>query len=279
MPPERHDREYILGDSAREQERLRLQASIVGGWTEGFFKAAGIDRGMNVLDLGCGAGDVSLLASEMVGPSGSVTGIDKDPAVIEKARERCHAQGHSAPIDLIHGDLMEFYSEHRHFDAVVGRYILLYQPDPVAAIQHVLKSVRSGGIVCFHEMDFANPIRGFPGDTLFAKSFALVGETFARAGLRGDFGLHLTTTFMQAGLPWPQLKAEVPIGGEAGSYLYIWLIETLRSLLPRMESLGVTTAAELDLDTLAERIEAESTTFHAELFGPLQVGAWSRKVA
>ena len=77
MPNEHHDREYVLGHSAREQERLKLQASIVGGWTERFFRAAGIDRGMHVLDLGCGMGDVSLLASELVGSSGSVTGIDK----------------------------------------------------------------------------------------------------------------------------------------------------------------------------------------------------------
>jgi ubiquinone/menaquinone biosynthesis C-methylase UbiE len=56
--------DYVLGNSPREQERLKFQASIVGGWTEQYFRAAGLDRGMRVLDLGCGMGDVSLLAAK-----------------------------------------------------------------------------------------------------------------------------------------------------------------------------------------------------------------------
>ena len=43
---------------------------------------------MRVLDLGCGMGDVSLLAARLVGPTGSVTGIDRDGVIVEKARER-----------------------------------------------------------------------------------------------------------------------------------------------------------------------------------------------
>jgi 2-polyprenyl-3-methyl-5-hydroxy-6-metoxy-1,4-benzoquinol methylase len=52
--------DYVLGNSAQEQERLKLQASVVGKWTEQFFLSAGLERGMSVLDLGCGMGDVSL---------------------------------------------------------------------------------------------------------------------------------------------------------------------------------------------------------------------------
>ena len=43
---------------------------------------------MRVLDLGCGAGDVSMLAAELVGPTGVVIGIDRNPAVLSVARER-----------------------------------------------------------------------------------------------------------------------------------------------------------------------------------------------
>jgi SAM-dependent methyltransferase len=268
---------YILGNSTHEQERLKLQASIVGRWTEGFFRAAGLDRGMNVLDLGCGMGDVSLLVAEIVGPSGRVTGIDRDSVVIQKARERCAQQGHSAPIELIHTDLLDFRSEDRPFDAVVGRYVLLYQPDPVRAMKHLAEQIRFGGILCFHEMDFGNPVQCLPDDTLYSRSYALIGEAFRRMGLPADFGLHLTRTFLNAGLPWPQLKAEIPIGGEAGSYVYGWITETLRTLLPRLEQFGIATAEELDLDTLAKRIEEEAVERQSQLLGPIQFGAWARK--
>jgi ubiquinone/menaquinone biosynthesis C-methylase UbiE len=275
--PQTNKQDYALGSSTHEQERLKLQASIVGGWTERFFRAAGLDRGMHVLDLGCGMGDVSLLAAEMVGPSGSVTGIDRDPVVIEKAQERCKAQGHAAPIDLVHCDLMEFRSEHRQFDAVVGRYVLLYQPDPSLAVKYAAEQVRSGGLICFHEMDFGNPIQSRPADSLFSRSFFIIGETFRRLGFPADFGLKLTETFLAAGLPWPQVKAEVPIGGEAGSYMYGWIAETLKSLLPRIEQFGLASAEELDLDTLAARIEKEAVETHSQLIGPLQFGAWAKK--
>jgi ubiquinone/menaquinone biosynthesis C-methylase UbiE len=151
------------------------RAIPVVGWFE---------PGMRVLDLGCGMGDVALLAAGLVGTTGHVTGIDRDVTVIEKAREQARLEGRSANIEFIHSDLFEFRGP-RRFDAVIGRYFLLYQPDPAAAISHAAQQVRSGGIVLFHEMDFANDIRSCPEKTLFGTIQTLVAETFRRAGFWG----------------------------------------------------------------------------------------------
>jgi len=133
-------------------------------------------------------------------------------------------------------------------------------------------------MVVFHEMDFANPIRSYPDGTLFASLlYGLVAETFRRAGFHADLGLHLKRIYHEAGLPWPTIKAEAPIGGEPGSFLYTWLAETLRSLLPRIEQFNLASAADLDLDTLVARMETEAVASHSQLIGPLQFGAWSRK--
>ena len=43
---------------------------------------------MRVLDIGCGVGDVSFLAAELVGPTGTVVGIDRNPGVLAVARQR-----------------------------------------------------------------------------------------------------------------------------------------------------------------------------------------------
>src|ERR1700730_18592339 len=67
---------YVLGHSQDEIGRLIDQAAIIRPTTERLLRSAGIERGMHVLDLGCGAGDVSMLAGKLVGPSGSVLGID-----------------------------------------------------------------------------------------------------------------------------------------------------------------------------------------------------------
>jgi hypothetical protein len=105
---------------------------------------------------------------------------------------------------------------------------------------------------------------------------ALIAETFRRGGVRVDLGLHLTRLFLEAGLPWPAIRADVPVGGEPGSFIYRWSTESLRSLLPRIEQLGLASAAELQLDTLVARMESEAVTLRAQLIGPLQFGAWAR---
>jgi ubiquinone/menaquinone biosynthesis C-methylase UbiE len=269
--------DYVLGNGAQEQNRLKLQAGILEKWTEGFFGAAGIGPGMKVLDLGCGMGDVSLLTARLVGPTGSVIGIDRDEVIVRKARERVCREGHRANIEVMCSDVLEFDAP-SSFDAVVGRYILLYQPDPVTAVRHAAKQVRSGGIVLFHEMDFANPIRSYPDGTLFARLlYGLITDTFRRAGCHADLGLHLTRIFREAGLPWPTIKAEVPIGGGPSCFLYTWLAETLRSLLPRIEQFNLASAEQLDLDSLTARMETEAVASHCQLIGPLQFGAWTRK--
>jgi len=167
--------DYVLGNSAQEQERLKLQGKFLEKWTEQFFLSAGLEPGMSVLDLGCGMGDVSLLAASLVGPSGHVTAIDRDLVVIEKARERGRNEGRGADIEFIHAELLNFHAQ-RSFDAVVGRYVLFFQPDPVAAIAHAAKQVRPQGIIAFHELDVANRIRSCPDGTLFDRMWPLVAE-------------------------------------------------------------------------------------------------------
>jgi hypothetical protein len=66
--------EYILGHSGREMQRLTCHAAILRPFTGRLVRGAGIGRGRRVLDRGCCAGDVSMLAAELVGGSGSVVG-------------------------------------------------------------------------------------------------------------------------------------------------------------------------------------------------------------
>jgi ubiquinone/menaquinone biosynthesis C-methylase UbiE len=83
---------YILGHSQQEIGRLMLQATILRPFTERLFRNAEIGPGMRVLDVGCGAGDVSMLAAELVGPCGSVVGIDRNPQVVDLASRRAHGR-------------------------------------------------------------------------------------------------------------------------------------------------------------------------------------------
>jgi ubiquinone/menaquinone biosynthesis C-methylase UbiE len=65
-------------------------------YTARFLQDAGISRGMKVLDVGTGAGDVALLAADLVGRDGIVVGIDVNAELVETARARGRGRGMSA---------------------------------------------------------------------------------------------------------------------------------------------------------------------------------------
>ena len=82
------DSTYALGHADVEVRRLLLQGRLYNDYTEHALRLAGLRPGMRVLDIGCGPGDVSFLAARLVGPTGSVLGVDAAPAMVELARDR-----------------------------------------------------------------------------------------------------------------------------------------------------------------------------------------------
>jgi 2-polyprenyl-3-methyl-5-hydroxy-6-metoxy-1,4-benzoquinol methylase len=120
--------DYAMGSTDRERERLMRQGAMLRGFLASAFRAAGIAPGMRVLDLGCGVGDVAMLAADFVGPTGSVVGIDRDPASVAWASKRVAESGF-ANIRFQTTEFLDFVDS-EPFDALVGRFILLYLPDP-----------------------------------------------------------------------------------------------------------------------------------------------------
>src|SRR4030095_1044510 len=85
---------YSIEQSEAEMQRLALQAEVLEAQpTRWLFEQAGLTGGMHVLDVGCGTGDVSFLAAQMVGPKGAVVGVDNSPRALEIARFRAARAG------------------------------------------------------------------------------------------------------------------------------------------------------------------------------------------
>jgi SAM-dependent methyltransferase len=230
---------------------------------------------MRVLDVGCGSGDVSLLAAELVGRTGEVIGVDRAAAAVDRASQCAQARG-AHNIRFLEGDPAELEFD-RPFDAVVGRLVLMYYPDPVAALRKLTTRVRSGGLTAFQEIDIAN-CRSMPGAPLFDRSVELIRRSLGATGARIDQGLMLYPVFMAAGLPGPAMRMDAAIAGGPPSAPFLELVaELIQSLLPAMEQLGIATAAEVDVPSLASRMQDEVVASKGVVISPALVGAWATR--
>jgi 2-polyprenyl-3-methyl-5-hydroxy-6-metoxy-1,4-benzoquinol methylase len=266
--------DYVLGHSAQELERLNAQARLVGPITRRFLQEAGVVAGMRVLDVGSGAGDVALLAAELVGNAGEVVGVDRSAEALSSAAARAAAASLSN-VSFLVGDPAEMVFD-RPFDAVVGRYVLQFQADPAAMLARLAGHVRPGGLVVFHELDWAGA-RSFPPASIFDNCRKWMSETIRLSGAETHMGARLHATFTTAGLSAPTMRLEALIGGGERASSPLQLMAALAStLLPAAERLGVDSSAAADPETLLERMTEEVCARNALVIGLYQIGAWSR---
>jgi 2-polyprenyl-3-methyl-5-hydroxy-6-metoxy-1,4-benzoquinol methylase len=267
------DRAYVLGHSAEELNRLIDQARLFGELTEDVFVRAGIGPGMRVLDVGCGAGDVSFLLARMVGPSGAVVGIDRSEDAVAMATARAQAMALSQ-VSFSQGELDDI-SLDQPVDAAVGRFVLMYSAEPSIALRRVAANVRAGGIVAFQEMNVAEA-KSFPQVHLFEQSMRWIIETLDREKVKNLMGLSLYRTFVEAGLPPPQMIMGARVEGGSESLGYQIVAQVVKSLLPVMKKLGVTNEKEVQIETLVQRLREEVISRGAVIVLPPLVGAWTR---
>lgn len=265
---------YALGHAPGELQRLIEQARFFGDMTAQVLQLAGIQAGMRVLDIGCGAGDVSFLAASMVGAAGEVIGVDRSPEAVAFASRRA-AEAGLTNVRFQVADIIDLALD-EPVDALVGRLVLMYMADPAVVLRRLAALVKQGGIITCHEFDMHGAVSDPPCPT-FDTAIARITQALNRAGADSRAGRHLRQVFCEAGLPAPQqiLNARVEHGPD--SAIYDGVTGITRTLLPVMERTRVATAEEVGVDTLADRLRAEAVALDATLISPVFIGAWARK--
>jgi SAM-dependent methyltransferase len=267
------DSGYQFGSGIGEDEvaRLELQGGALAPATRMIFAEAGIRPGMRVLDLGCGAGDVTFVAADLVGSDGSVVGVDRSPQALARARLRAGQRG-LAQVQFVEGDLGD-PAPGGPFDAIVERLVLWTVPDPAALLRRQATVLRPGGLVVPIEEDLST-IRSLPETPFGTQVKSWLVEAFAKAGM-SMIGSRLWAIVQEAGLRPVGMIGVQPHFGPGDEVGIAFLVETMRIAAPVIVGTGVATAEEIGMETFEQRLRDENQRAQAVGAYPMLLGAWA----
>jgi len=213
-----------------------------------------------------------LLAAQLVGLQGTVVGVDRLPEVLQIAKQRA---GELPNVFFLEGDPAEMDFD-EPFDAVVGRFILVYYPDPVSTLRKLGGKLRPGGLVMFQEPDCTG-VRSLHNLPVFRRNDRWIVETIEAAGGDTSIGLRLYEYFIAARLPAPEMRLDARIGGGPDFEGYEVAAGFTAALLDSIGERGQLLAREMDLDTLEQRIRTEAVASGGVVVFPSLIAAWTRK--
>ncbi len=121
------------------------------------FAMGRLHPGERVVDLGCGAGIDSIIASRLVGPEGRVIGIDMTPVMLQKARAAALEAG-VTNVEFREGLAESPPVEDGWADVVIANGVFNLAPDKLAAFGEAWRVLRSGGILQFADIANGRPV-------------------------------------------------------------------------------------------------------------------------
>ena len=234
---------------------------------------AGIKEGMHILDIGCGRGDVSFLLAEMVGIEGSVLGLDLDDNALKVARKRA-SENRLKNVNFIKSDLNALSIENDQFDAIVGRRVLMYLPDPRRVISKLSTMLKIGGMMIFQESDSTLSSKSIIPMPLHKQVDKWIWDTVEHEGGNIHIGFDLWSFFTQKGLTVKKLHAEAVVQTPDKPIPRALIVKLM---LPRIIKAGVATEEEIDINTLEDRLTEEREKTEAIYVSEIVFYGWAHK--
>jgi arsenite methyltransferase len=121
------------------------------------FSMGALQPGEDVLDVGCGAGMDSLVAAQMVGPAGSVTGVDMTPEMVAKAHGSIAEMG-LGNVRIVEGSAEHLPFDDASFDLVISNGVIDLIPDKDAVFSEIVRVLRPGGRIQLADVTIQQPV-------------------------------------------------------------------------------------------------------------------------
>lgn len=137
---------YHLKTGVAGEEQLDNLDRVFGKASREFLNHIGLRKGMSVLDVGCGVGNLSCWLAEQVGPDGRIVGVDNDEHQIEVAEKRAQTRGLSNIV--FHKKDAHYLTDLNHeFDMAYCRWLLMHVRNPSVVVKNMANTLRHGGIL------------------------------------------------------------------------------------------------------------------------------------
>ena len=214
--------------------------------------------GVEVLDVGCGPGTITVGIARRVAPA-TVIAIDSAASVLEQAREHSRAEG-VTNIVFAEGNAYELDFEDERFDLVYAHQVLQHLTEPVAALREAHRVLRPGGLVAVRDADYATMTHA-PRFPMIDRWLELYHQVTTHNRVEADAGRHLLAWVRAAGFDDPRATTSTwtyATPERRREWGYTWAERvTASSFAEQAVDYGYATAAELDAIATAWREWAE----------------------
>jgi SAM-dependent methyltransferase len=199
--------DYVLATGSAAANRLRILHSVYGPGARRALTRAGIRKGMRVADLGCGVGMVTQMLAELVGPSGTVVGVDFSGPQIEQARALLPAGMTNA--SFLEASATDTGLPEESFDLVYCRFLLIHLMEPDLALREMHRLLKPSGILVCEDGDLTSA-DSEPASRLqeFSKLFGCLGPKW---GVDYTLGRRLFQMVLDANFSDPQITFNQPV--------------------------------------------------------------------
>ncbi|MBV9338685.1 MAG: methyltransferase domain-containing protein [Solirubrobacterales bacterium] len=262
---------YLLGDSPAEVRHLVEQAQVYAPEAEELLDRIDLAAAASVIDVGCGVLGILHLLADRVGPAGHVVGLDREPRMVETARQLARQQNLS--VELIEADATATGLTDDSFDLVHARTLLLNVVNPEEILTELIRIAKPGGVIAIQEPD-ANAWGCDPPHPAFDILRAEILSAYRRTGKDFSIGRRIARMLRDAGPEDLQVRATAKVTAP-GDYYQTFLLTLATLVRTVILDAGRVTADEFDsyTETLRDHLEDRRT----RTCQPLMWKAWGRK--
>ena len=179
-------------------------------------------------------------------------------------------------VDFIKADLNALSIDNAQFDAVVGRRVLMYLPDPRKIIAKLSAMLKDGWVLIFQEHDSTLSSKSIVPMLLHKQVDKWIWDTVEREGGNIHLGFDLWSLLKQKGLTVEKVRAEAVVQTPDAPFP---IVPIVKAMLPRIIKTGVAAEDEIDINTLEDRLAEERDKSKATYIREMVFYAWARKIA